>query len=455
MKPHRKVVAVVAMALLVAACGGRSGTGTEETARPATTSTAFGDLSAVCGPGTPSSAPAHGVTAKEVKVGVFTDVGFTKKPELVDAAKVFTEWCNAAGGINGRRIVAETRDTKMMEVRQRMLDACREDFALVGGSASLDGLGVKDRLSCLLPEFSAQVSQPENIESDLQINASPSTFARYEPYFGLRQWLFKEAYPQSAGAVGVINGDSPVTKVLGAKAVESITAAGGTVTYNELYPAAGVSDWTPYAQSIKSKGVRGLLFLGSYAQLAKLEDVLTGMDYKLDWIDANNNAYNQSFVELLGRSADYQNNLVDLGGVVPFENQSVAAMRQLHELYKTYAPDAEITMPALRAFSSWLLFAKAASSCGDALTRKCVVDAATKETAWTGGGLHTANDLSSEEPAPKCFSVLRASSQGWKPADFAPNQDGFRCGGQPYRYTGNYPAPMTLADVGKSMSDLK
>ncbi|MBC7302638.1 MAG: ABC transporter substrate-binding protein [Nocardia sp.] len=443
------------MTLLVTGCGGRSGSGAEESAAPGVTSTTFGDLKSVCGPGTPASAPAQGVTAEAVQVGVFTDMGFTKKPELVDAAKVFTSWCNAAGGINGREVVAETRDTKMMEVRQRMLESCREDFVLVGGSASLDGLGVKDRLSCLLPEFPAQLSQPENLQADLQVNASPSTFAHYEPYFSLREWLFKEAYPQSAGAVGIINGDSPVTKVLGAKAVESLTAAGGTVTYNELYPATGVSDWTPYAQAIKSKGVRGLLFLGSYAQLAKLEDVLTGMDYKLDWIDANNNSYNKQFLQLLGRSAEYQNNIVDIGGVVPFEQQSVPAMRQLQELYRQYAPDAELTMPALRAFSSWLLFAKAAGSCGDELTRKCLVDAASKETAWTGGGLHTANDLSDKDPAPSCFTALQATSQGWKQADIKPNEDVFRCGGAPYRYTGNYPAPMTLADVGKSMSDLK
>ena len=457
MKSQRIVIAVVAMALLVAGCG-RSGTG-EEAAGPTAPSVSsgdFGDLSDVCKGGSPSGTPAQGVTATEIKVGVFSDVGFTKQPEFVDAAKAFTSWCNAAGGINGRKLVYEVRDTNLLEVRPRMLDACREDFALVGGGAALDGLGVKDRLSCLLPEFPAQVSQSQNLQSDLQVSALTSTYAHYEPYFGFRKWLLNEAYPESAGAVGIINGDSPVTKVLGDKAVEAIKAAGGTVTYSDLYPASGVSDWTPYAQSIKNKNVKGLVFYGDFRQLGKLEDVLSGMNYKLDWIDPTNNAYNPQFLQAAAQSVGVQNNVVDLTGAVPIEAAtSSPAMAQLHDIFEKYAPGAELALGSVRALSSWLLFAKAASSCGDQLTRRCVLEAATKQTAWTGGGLHTARDLSNEDAAPDCFNVMRATTTGWKQADFEPDRGLFRCDVTPYRYTAEYGAATTLADVGKSLDDVK
>ncbi|MGO4430960.1 ABC transporter substrate-binding protein, partial [Streptomyces sp. MCAF7] len=121
----------------------------------------FGTLKNVCGPGTAKASNAasdaasdvQGVTDKKIQVGVMTDMGFTKKAEFVDAAEVFTSWCNDAGGINGRELDPVTRDTKLMEVRQRTLEACKADFALVGGGAALDSLGVKDRLKCLLPNF--------------------------------------------------------------------------------------------------------------------------------------------------------------------------------------------------------------------------------------------------------------------------------------------------------------
>nr|WP_024804479.1 ABC transporter substrate-binding protein [Nocardia sp. BMG51109] len=461
MKPQRILVALMAFALLVTAgCGREGGTrGTEEGSGPAPAAATgnFGDLTGVCGPGSAKSPSAQGVTADEIDVGTFSDIGFTKNPDFVDAAKVFTSWCNAAGGINGRKLVSNLRDTKLMETRQRMLDACREDFFLVGGSAALDGLGVKDRLSCLLPEFPAQVTQTANTGSDLQLGAGSSASEPVNPYSGFQDWLIKEAYPDSAGAIGMINGDSPITKVMGDKMSESLTAAGAKITYNELYPIAGVADWTPYAQAIKSANVKGLIFFGDFRYLAKLEDTLTSMNYKLDWIDANANSYNQIFLDGAKNSLSSQNNVLDMSGTAPLDAADrVPAVKQLKDLFEQYAPDADITFQVLRAFQSWLLFAKSASSCGDTLTRSCVYNTASKETAWTAGGLQAPIDLSRPlAEQTRCFNVQKATPDGWETADFKPNNGEFRCGFTPYRYTRDFGKPTTLADVGKSMNDLK
>ena len=455
MRPHIALATLVAANLLIAGCS-RSGT-TETTtsaSAPAPTTADFGDLKSVCQPGTATSSPAQGVTATQIKVGVFTDVGFTKNPEFVDAAKVFTSWCNDAGGINGRKLVADTRDSQLMAVRQQMLASCGEDFAVVGGGSALDALGVKERLSCLMPAFPAQVSQSGNIGSDLQVASwsGPS----YDVYAGYHTWLVKQAYPAAASAIGIITGDSPVSKVIAAQYKESLGAAGGTVSYEDLYPVQGVSDWTPYAQAIKNKGVKGLVFLGDFASLAKLEQVLTGIGYKPDWIDANSNAYGPAFIQLAGASLAAQNNLADLSGVYPLEKAAGnPSARELKTLYAKYAPKAQLTLPAERAFAIWLLFAKSAASCGDALTRTCVYNAALKETAWTGGGLQAPVDLSQRDAPLKCFDVEKATPQGWQPADFKPDTGAYRCDAPAYKFTGDYGKPLTLADVGKSMSDVK
>ncbi|MEZ5152661.1 ABC transporter substrate-binding protein [Rhodococcus zopfii] len=453
------LVALAAVSLLLAGCGGRTGTETsgDEGSGGGSSSAAsaeFGDLGELCQDGDASATSAQGVTAEQIEVGVFTDMGFTKNPEFVDAANVFTSWCNDNGGINGRTLVANTRDAKLMEPRQRMIEACREDFVLVGGGAALDGLGVKERLNCLLPTFTAQTVQEAAAGADLEISASPSKIPGYDNYAGFREWAVNEAYPDSKSAVGMINGDSAVTKVVGAVTQETLESLGATVVYNELYPAMGVSDWTPYAQAIKSKGVRGLIFMGSFDQLAKLEEVLTNMDYKLDWIDANNNAYNEQFIELLGRSAGFQNNLVDLSGMAPLESDE-PAVEQLKELYAQYAPDAQITLPAMRAWSSWLLFAKAAAACGDELTRACVYETARTETAWTGGGLHAPSDLQTPMPPKSCFNIEKATADGWGTADFNPDSGLYRCDIPARKITQDFGVPLTLAAVGKSMSDVQ
>lgn len=459
-KPRRTLVALAAIALLVAGCSGRSddGGGSSEGGDSKSTSSAsgdFGDLSGVCGPGNAKSASVQGVTADEIKVGVFTDVGFTKNPEFANAAKVFTSWCNEAGGINGRKLVPNIHDAKFMEVRQRMIEACRDDFALVGGGAGLDGLGVKERLNCLLPSFPAQVAQVQSTGADLELNASPSKYVGYDSYYGFRKWAIQEAYPDSANAVGILRGDAAVTKTLADQGAEVVQAAGGTVSYQDVYPATGVTDWTPYAQAIKEKGVKGLIFYGDPKHLPKLEETLTGMNYKLDWIDTTNNNYSQEFIDQLGKSAEFQNNLLDLGGFAPIElADEIPALQHVKDMYAQYAPGVEITFPAMRAMSAWLLFAKSASACGDQLTRKCLYENGLKETAWTGGGLHAPVVVGDNNSPSPCFNIEQATPDGWKPADFHPDDGLYRCNIPPYKYTQDYGKPMTLADVGKTMNDV-
>ncbi|WP_416969684.1 ABC transporter substrate-binding protein [Streptomyces sp. 4F14] len=448
---------LTALAVVLAGCSTRSDDDTPSDSAPKPSPTAvssadFGTLKNVCGPGTPGAAGAQGVTDKKIQVGVLSDVGFTKKSEFTDAAKVFTEWCNAAGGINGRTIDPVTRDTRLTEVRQRVLEACKSDFALVGGGAALDSLGVQDRLKCLLPSFPGQSSQIGAIGSDLQLIASGPT-AGYFQYAGYYTWLLKEKYPDSAQQVGIISGDSPVTKVMTGQFKEAVAGLGGKVSYSDLYPATGVADWTPYAQAIKKDGVKGLVFLDDFASLAKLEQALTNIGYVPDWIDANSNAYGPAFAQLAGTALAKQHNYAELFGTAPLESAATnPATQQVLDLFEKYAPGKQVTYPVLRAFSAWLLFATSARDC-TTLTRKCVYDNALKQTDWTAGGLQAPFDLSSKTP-PKCYSVVEATTNGWKPADFKPNQGLYRCDDAVYQYKTDYGRPATLASVGKSLSDL-
>ncbi|WP_030612186.1 ABC transporter substrate-binding protein [Streptomyces fulvoviolaceus] len=449
---------VTATALLLAGCSTHSGseTGEDASATPGAGSTAqasadFGTLKNVCGPGTAKSSTVQGVTDTSIQVGVMSDIGFTKNSEFPDAAKVFTSWCNAAGGINGRKITPVTHDTRLMQVREGVLDACKSDFAMVGGGSALDGLGVADRLKCLLPDFPAQSTQA--VGSDLQALATGSGVG-YFAYSGYYTWLIKDKYPDSAQKVGIIAGDSPVSKVFLSQYKESIAGLGGKVSYTNLYPAAGVSDWTPYAQAIKSKGVKGLTFLGDFASLAKLEQALTNIGYAPDWIDANSNAYGPAFLQLAGTALAEQHNYAELSATAPLESASASpATQQVIDLFKKYAPDKHVTYPVLRAFSAWTLFATSARDCAT-VTRKCVYENAVKQTAWTGGGLQAPTDLSKKDVPPKCYSIVEATAKGWQAADFQPDNGPYRCDAPAYKFKGDYGKPATLADVGKSMSDV-
>jgi hypothetical protein len=458
----RTFAALAALTLLAAGCGrGGSGSssgdqGTASASQAAQTSGgSFGSLKNVCHGGSASGATDQGVTASQIKVGVLSDVGFTKDPQLITAANVFTSWCNAAGGISGRKLVADTHDTQLLQVVPAVTSACGSDFVLAGGSAALDGLATKTRLQCLLPDFDAQTVMPQNQNSGLQVYPITQGHS-YGPFAGYYQWLIKQKYPDSADHVGILAGQSTITQVDDEVAAETFKAVGGSVALNQYYPITGASDWTPYAESLKTKGIKGLVFYGTPQQLAALELTLTNMNYKLDWIDANSNAYGAPFVQAAGKSLSFQHNYADIWAVYPLEKaESNPATQQVIDLYGKYAPGQAPTLQALQAFSAWLIFAASAETCGSNLTRSCVYNAAVKQTAWTGGGLTAPVNLAQPDSPPKCFDIEQATPNGWQAASFGANNGPYRCGAPVVKLTGNFPQPVTLASVGKSLSDLK
>jgi hypothetical protein len=468
----RAAAAIAATALIAAGCS-RAGSSTPAaTSASASTSTSasasaaspstspasaagnFGSVQGVCHGGSATGNTDQGVTSSQITAGVLTDVGFTKDPELETTAKVFTSWCNAAGGIDGRKLVADLHNTGMLNVVQSMTAACGSDFVLAGGSAALDGLAVPTRLKCLLPDFDAQVVMPQNNGSGIQIYPIPWSHT-YSVYSGYYTWLLKQKYPASANAVGIVSGASVITQVDDALVMQTVKAVGGNVIYNGSFPPAGVTDWTPYAEAIKNKGVKGITFYGEITQLAALEAALDNIGYKLDWIDANTNAYGSSFIQVAGKALAEQNNYADLPGVYPLEKAADnPATEQVVKLFAQYAPGQPVSLQDLQAWSAWTIFAVSAESCGAALTRKCVYDAALKQTNWTGGGLTASVNLASQNAVPSCFNIEQATTAGWVPAPFDPNNGAYRCG-QPAVKIQGIPGGTQLSAVGLSLSDLK
>jgi ABC-type branched-subunit amino acid transport system substrate-binding protein len=421
----------------------------------------FGTLDDVCHGGpvsgsTASGSTDQGVTSGSIKVGVMSDYRFTKDPELVNAATVFTDWCNAQGGIDGRKLVADVQDTQLMAVIAAMTRACASDFVLAGGSAALDGLAVSTRLNCLLPDFDAEPVMPQNQGSGLQV-MTYATSPQYSGFAGYYKWLLAK-YPGSAGHVGVLSGESVITQVAASAVAQTVKADGGAVAYNGTFPPVGVTNWTPYAEAIKAHGIKGLTFFDTPTDLAALERTLDTIGYHLDWIDANTNAYGTGFIQVAGNALTQQHNYADLPGIWPVEKASGdPAVAKIVQLFQQYAPGQPVTLQVEEAFSAWLLFAVAAQACGPDLTRLCVYQAALKQTAWTGGGISAPVDEATLTAPPTCFNIEEATPGGWQPAaGFTPNTDGtYSCGQEPTVTVTGAPAAVQLSAVGKSLSDLR
>lgn len=457
----RTVVCAVALSLVAAACSrsDSSGGSTSTTSGGGGGAAAgtFGTLGKVCGPGDAKGATAKGVTDSEIRVGTVADPGFAGRPglnqELFDAATVFTKWCNEAGGIEGRKIKVDLLDAKLVEYRQRILEACDQDFSLVGGGAVFDDAAQKDRLNCLLPDISGFVVSPEARGADLLVQVLPNP-NNIQP-IGDFIWLAKK-FPAAKDKVAALTAGLPSTIVVKDQSVEGAKAAGMTVIYDGQYNANGETTWAPLVQTLKSKGVRGVIWTGEPENLAKFEQGLVDAGYKMDFIQAGPNHYDQVMLKTGGSAI--QDTYVR-SSIYPFEKAADnPATEQYLDLFKKYLPSGKAkSYLGVQAFSAWLLFAKGAAACGDDLTRKCILDETKRVggTNWAGGGLHAPGNVREQLPT-DCYALLEATPKGFTMPNIEPNDSIYNCGPENLiTLKGSYGKGVTLADVGKSLSDLK
>jgi hypothetical protein len=115
----------------------------------------------ICEPGPGGASSVRGVGSKTINIAVFNDASNTIDPGLEvgvpQQATAFADWCNAAGGINGRKIVIDNRDAALFNAAQQMTAACQSDFMAVGGGMALDQPSVPIREKCGLGQISGYV----------------------------------------------------------------------------------------------------------------------------------------------------------------------------------------------------------------------------------------------------------------------------------------------------------
>jgi hypothetical protein len=460
----RWLALVLALVMVAAACSrsdddssGSEGDTTTSTEGSGGAKTAdFGTLKDVCQDGSPKGSPATGVTPTEIKIATFSDVGFAGRPglnqEFFDTADVFSKWCNDRGGINGRNIVVDKRDAALTQVKAQMTTSCSEDFMLAAGGAVLDQDGVTTRLECLMPDISGFVVSPEARGADLVVQPVPNDL-KTQPSGDLK--YLQKKFPEATKNYGVLTGDVATTRITAEQSKEIANSLGWKNVYDDVYPSLGPTSWTPYAQALKDKDVQGLIWVGEPEFLGKLMEAMANIGYSPEFIKTDANHYDQKLIDAGG--AAIKDNVYIRSAFFPFEEAKAGtATQQYLDAFEEYLPDGKNrTYLGLQAFSAWLLFAQAAKECGNDLTRKCVYDNATKITEWDGGGLH-AKQNPGEGVAGECFTIELATPNGFEMQDVDPNDGIFNCDPKNvYVLKKDYGKGVTLADVGKSMSDLK
>lgn len=416
----------------------------------------FGSLKSVCGPGsgTKGTTTGQGLTADSIQVGVISDVGFPGQPglnhELNDVADVFSKWCNDNGGINGRKIKIVKRDAAVLNVKKVMTQACAADFVLAGGFAVQDGQVIKDRLKCLLPDFPGAAVDATVRGADLTFQTNPSE--SNSAVLGVYDY-FKKKYPGSQNAMGFLTANISNFATIHDQNAEAVKKLGYKIVYDQQYNSSGESSYLPFAQAMKSKGVKVLGWLGGLEQLAPLEQAMKQINYYPDAILGTVAGYDNKWLALAPGAVK---NTYEAGGTLPFTSTSPAMTKYL-DLFKHYDSSVDPTSSlGVLSFGAWLLFAKSASACGANLTRACLVEKALAVTSWDAGGLHGPANPAKSASSP-CYSLEVSTGDHLQAvSDFGATEGPFNCSPDNIvRLSGKYGTPATLASVGKRLSDLK
>ncbi|MCU1396800.1 MAG: Branched-chain amino acid transporter substrate-binding protein [Ilumatobacteraceae bacterium] len=404
-------------------------TGATEAATAATETTVpagpmFGDAPWPCGPGSGANkddGSEVGVTADSITISGGDDAGYSGAPgldhEATDAMKALVAKCNELGGINGRKITFDYFDAAIFNVGPAIQGACdAKSFFLVGEAWSFDSNQEETRLGCNLPAvptFSVSAAFA-NGKDVYQGTPNPAD----ELPAGLYAMTSKEL-PDATKKVGLLAGGFSATQ----ESRDKVAAVAGSFGWgfsetNLEYNPAGEADWTPFVKQLQAAGSTAVWFSGGCLpnlQLFEQTAKANGFDVPV-FVDSN-------FYEA-GCAAANTDGALDKMYVrmafIPFEEASTnKATQDYLDLIK--ASGGDVSLLGAQATSSFLLWATAASACGDTLTRACTLQNLANTHSWTGHGLHAEDDPGGNHP-PQCNIMLQL--QGTKYVRVAPEKPG-------------------------------
>jgi hypothetical protein len=288
-----------------------------------------------------------GVTADEIRIAVIADVDTTLAPGLfqgsVSGVQGWAKYMNKNGGLAGRKVVIDFIDSKLTadDARNAVIQACEEDFAIVGTSA-LFLTNVDDMVGCVdkagaatgipdVPVVTTEVVQqcspvsfpvnPPQIHCDTK-DSDPQT---YTAQGGRARYFLKEVSKDLQGSF-ILSGDLPSpTRANLVTATGVIKQGIKDDAITPISARAPQSAYTPVVQQMREDGSNYAESGSNFASTVSLrkEAKLQGLNPDdITWA-CTVQCYDQKFIEQGG--ADVENEYVSVT-FVPFEEASANKM---------------------------------------------------------------------------------------------------------------------------------
>jgi ABC-type branched-subunit amino acid transport system substrate-binding protein len=332
----------------------------------------------------------------------------------VQAATVaYAKYFNSTSSICGRKLNVVGLDSQTSESgdQQAAQSACNNAFAMVGSMGAFDAGGASTVSKCGIPDVRATATETTRQRTNVTFEAyslatnliPTSPFNWFKSHFG-------DAYKHAA-FVYLDAGASSLN-------AESFKAAEEKMGFNFVYKQpisvkGGLIPYDSYAQTMASKGVKYIQYIGSAKPYA------SQLKAAIDNQSKNNSKFKPVFVmDPTGYSTEYTGAgsmtsgtyVFDAGPLLEEANRNPQLATYLTWLQRTSggAP----TFYGLYAWSAAALFTETAVQLGGKLSRASMLAALSKVHSWTNHGMTPPNDPAGKR-TPNCLSVIQYTGSKW------------------------------------------
>jgi ABC-type branched-subunit amino acid transport system substrate-binding protein len=413
LRRRRAVIVVIAVALLITACGSSQPASAPTTTKATVPSTAA-----------PTGAPSPGVTATSVSVGQVDDLtlplpGLFKGAE--DGTEAYFDYINSIGGVNGRMIKLDAADSLYSDgaVASATQTQIKNDFALVGGF-SLDDAAEEPLVASAKMPVIAYPLDPGL--ANLPDSFSPFPNADNEAPTTIFKVL-KKKFPTQIKHVGILWANATASTAIAEKSFERAAKAEG---FKIVYDASFTPSQTTFLANVltmKSDGVQ--MFFTQQLPDSYAETVAKEMaEQNFHPINVEEDAYTSNLVKDGGSAVNGMYIAVGFALYLGTDD-SVPAVKLFTKWMNKADPSANFELESLFGWASAELFVDGLKDAGSPPTRAGLEAALDKVTSFNANGLLATGDPAQNLPA-SC--VILAQIQNGAIVRVAPTpKTGFIC----------------------------
>jgi ABC-type branched-subunit amino acid transport system substrate-binding protein len=368
--------------------------------------------------GASSSAPTSpGITKTTITVGQIDDLsqpvpGLFKAAE--DGTKAYFDYVDQHGGVDGRKIVLDTRDSgySTTTVKNEVESIATSDFAMVGGYSLLDGAEQPTIDANKLPDVTYPSSLP--LSNDPHVY-SPSPSTVNEMPTGPYVWA-QNAFGDAHKSVGVLYAAGSAEAITAWNVMERAMKMNGfNITYQRGY-STSESTFNSDVLKMKAAGIKMYFdtqLPGIYAATLASETKMQNYNpvhiegpaaYVSNMASASGGAANGMYIEM--QNPLYQGE--DAKAIPEVALFDKYTLNVDPKVFQTLDPG-----PSLFGWASGMLFVQALKAAGSNPTRAGLQAQLDKVTSFDANGLLPPGENPAKNVPSKCFIAIRLVNGKW------------------------------------------